>query len=110
MALTRPKYVGVVTENRNSSPTYMEDHVSIYLESPPKYSPARVVQMMKNIAAREVSNKLPKLRKQLWASEMWKDDYMARSVGDKITADVIRKYINSPVHENDSNQLNGFSI
>ncbi len=71
----------------------MEDHVHIFVEVPPKYAPARVVQIMKGISAREVFKKFPNLREQLWAGEMWNDGYFVRSVGDKVTADIIRRYI-----------------
>jgi putative transposase len=88
----------------------MEDHVHIFVEAQPKYSPAEVVQIMKSISAREVFKKFPKLRKQLWAGELWNDGYFVRSVGDKVTADIIRKYIEYQAHEDDSNQLNMFPI
>jgi putative transposase len=87
----------------------MEDHVHIFVEARPKYSPAQIVQIMKSISAREVYKKFPKLRKKLWAGELWNDGYFVRSVGDKVTADVIRKYIEYQAHEDDSNQLNMFS-
>jgi putative transposase len=87
----------------------MEDHVHIYVEARPKYSPAQIVQIMKRISAREVFKKFPKLRKKLWAGELWNDGYFVRSVGDKVSADVIRKYIEYQAHEDDSNQLNMFS-
>ena len=86
----------------------MEDHVHVFVEVPPRYSPARVVQVMKSISAREVFRKFPDLRKQLWAGELWNDGYFVRSVGDKVTADIIRKYIEYQVHEDDSMQLNMF--
>jgi len=86
----------------------MEDHVHIFVEVPPRYSPARVVQVMKSISAREVFSKFPNLRKQLWAGEMWNDGYFVRSVGDKVTADIIRKYIEYQAHADDSIQLNMF--
>ena len=86
----------------------MEDHVHIFVEVPPRYSPARVVQIMKSISAREVFSKFPDLRKQLWAGELWNDGYFVRSVGDKVTADIIRKYIEYQTHEDDSIQLNMF--
>jgi putative transposase len=86
----------------------MEDHIHIFVEVPPRYSPARVVQVMKSISAREVFNKFPRLRKQLWAGELWNDGYFDRSVGDKVTADIIRKYIEYQAHEDDSIQLNMF--
>jgi len=44
----------------------MEDHVHIFVEAPPRYSPAQVVQILKSVSAREVFKKFPKLRKQLW--------------------------------------------
>ncbi len=87
----------------------MEDHVHIFVEAPPRYSPAQVVQVMKSISAREAFKKFPKLRKQLWAGELWNDGYFVRSVGDRVTADVIRKYIEYQTHEDDSIQLRMFA-
>ena len=87
----------------------MEDHVHIFTEAPPKYSPAQVVQIMKSISAREVFKKFPKLRKYLWAGELWNDGYFVRSVGDKVTADIIRRYIEYQAHEDNSTQLKMFS-
>ena len=86
----------------------MEDHVHIFVEVPPKYSPARVVQIMKSISAREVFKKFPEMKRQLWAGELWNDGYFVRSVGDKVTADIIRKYIEYQTHEDDSIQLSIF--
>ncbi len=86
----------------------MKDHVHIFVEVPPKYSPSQVVQIMESISAREVFREFPDLRKQLWAGELWNDGYFVRSVGDKVTADIIRKYIEYQTHEDDSIQLNMF--
>jgi len=86
----------------------MEDHVHIFMGAPPRYSPAEIVQIMKSISAREVFKKYPKLRKQLWAGELWNDGYFVRSVGDRVIADVIRKYIEYQTHEENSSQLKMF--
>lgn len=86
----------------------VEDHVHIFIEAPPRYSPAQVVQVMKSVSAREVFRKFPKLRKQLWSGEFWSDGYFVRSVGDKVTADIIRKYIEYQTHEENSLQLRIF--
>jgi len=86
----------------------MEDHVHVFVEVPPRYSSAQVVQIMKSVSAREAFKKFPNLRKQLWAGELWNDGYFVRSVGDKVTADIIRKYIEYQAHEDDSMQLNMF--
>ena len=83
----------------------MEDHVHIFVEVSPRYSPAQVVQILKSIYAREAFKKFPNLREQLWAGELWSDGYFVRSVGDKVTADIIRKYIEYQAHEEDTFQL-----
>ena len=84
------------------------DHVHIFIEVPPRYSPAQVVQILKSVSARKVFKKFPKLRKELWAGEFWNDGYFVRSVGDKVTADIIRKYIEYQIHEENSSQLRMF--
>ena len=86
----------------------MEDHVHIFEEVAPRYSPAQAVQILKSVSAREVFNKFPKLREELWAGELWSDGYFVRSVGDKVTADIIRKYIEYQRHEENSLQIRMF--
>ena len=86
----------------------MDDHVHVFVGAPPRYSPAQIVQIMKSISAREVFKKFPKLRKQLWAGELWNDGYFVRSVGDKVIADIIRKYIEYQTHEGNTSQLKMF--
>ena len=69
------------------------DHVHLFLDFPPRYSIAKVVGILKSISASQVFEEFPQLRKQLWARELWEDGYFARTVGDKVTAEVIRRYI-----------------
>jgi putative transposase len=71
----------------------MEDHVHIFLEAPPRVSPSQIVQMLKSISARETFKKFPALRKRLWNHEIWEDGYFVRSVGDKVTTEIIQRYI-----------------
>ena len=83
----------------------MEDHVHVFIEAPPAYAPAQVVQILKSISAREVFKKFPKMRKAMWSGMIWGDGYFVRSVGDNVTADVIRKYIEYQKHEDTPTQL-----
>jgi putative transposase len=69
------------------------DHVHIFVDFPPRYSIAKVVGILKSISASQVFEEFPQLRKQLWARELWEDGYFARTVGDKVTAEVIRRYM-----------------
>ena len=70
-----------------------DDHVHLFLSAPPRYCPARVVQVMKSISAKMVFKEFPEVKKQLWGGEFWSDGYFVRSVGDKVTSDLIRRYI-----------------
>jgi putative transposase len=40
-----------------------------------------------------VFRQFPEVKKQLWGGEFWSDGYFVRSVGDKVTSEVIRRYI-----------------
>ena len=59
----------------------------------PEYSIAKVVGILKAVSAREIRKEFPIVKKQLWGGEFWEDGYFARTVGDKVTAEVIKKYI-----------------
>ena len=76
------------------------DHVHIFWDFPPRYSIAKVVGILKSITASQVLEEFPQLKKQLWARELWEDGYFARTVGDKVTAEVIRRYIRQHQGEN----------
>ena len=60
----------------------MEDHVHIFIEAPPAYSLAEIVQMLKSVSAGEVYKKFPKMRNMMWSWKIWNDGYFVRSVGD----------------------------
>ncbi len=70
-----------------------EDHVHIFLSFPPRYSISRVVGMMKSISGSVIFKEHPEVKKQLWGGQFWEDGYFVRTVGDKVTAEVIKKYI-----------------
>ena len=71
----------------------MEDHVHLFVSCPPRYSPARVMQILKSVSARELFARFPWLRRKLWGGELWGDGYFVRSVGDQVTAEIIRRYV-----------------
>ena len=70
-----------------------KDHVHIFLSFPPRYSIAKVVGMLKSISAKVIFKEHPEVKEELWGGEFWEDGYFVRTVGDKVTAEVIRKYI-----------------
>lgn len=82
-----------------------DDHVHLFLLVPPKYAPAKVVQITKSISAREIFKEFPRLRKQLWAGEFWADGYFVRSVGDNVTSEIIKRYIRYQDNSDKPHQL-----
>jgi putative transposase len=69
------------------------DHVHIFCSFPPRYSMAQVVTRFKSLSARAIFREFPQVKRRLWGGEFWEDGYFARTVGDKVTAEVIRRYI-----------------
>jgi len=69
------------------------DHVHIFLSFPPRHSISKVVGMLKSISASVIFREHPEVKRELLGGEFWEDGYFARTVGDKVTAAVIKKYI-----------------
>jgi putative transposase len=69
------------------------DHVHLFVGSEPKYSPSRVMQIIKSITARKIFKEYPEIRKQLWGGELWSDGGYIGTVGDGTTSDVIKNYV-----------------
>ena len=61
----------------------VEDHVHISLETAPRLSPARIIQILRSIAGRETFARCPQLPTELWRGDLWCDGYFARAVGDE---------------------------
>ena len=78
--------------------TYLEigcdkDHVHFLIQSVPKYSPKKIVQVTKSITAREIFNRLPKVKKELWGGEFWSKGYYISTVGKKGDENTLKNYI-----------------
>jgi putative transposase len=69
------------------------DHVHLFCSFPPKLSITQVVTRLKSLSARAIFGEQPHIKRQLWGGEFWEDAYFARTVGDRVTAEVIRRYI-----------------
>ena len=63
------------------------------------FQPEQVVGKLKAITAKVVFEEFPGVKSELWGGEFWEDGYFAGTAGDKVTAEVIRRYIE--YHESD---------
>ena len=55
--------------------------------------------MLKSISASVIFGEFPEVTRHLWGGEFWQDGYFARTVGDELTADLIRRYIAHHKHK-----------
>jgi len=72
------------------------NHMHVFVGSEPKYSPSRVMQIIKSITAKQMFKAFPEIRKQLWGGEFWSDGGYVGTIGDGVTAEIIRNYVENP--------------
>jgi len=76
-----------------------KDHVHIVTSIPTKYSVGDMVRVLKSVSAKEIFQRHPEVKKELWGGEFWEDGYFVRTVGDKVTSEMIKNYIKYHRHE-----------
>ena len=82
-----------------------KDHVHFLVQSVPTYSPTKIITMIKSLTAREVFERVPSVKKQLWGGEFWADGYYVGTVGQHATEDVIKQYVKNQGREQQYVQL-----
>jgi len=70
-----------------------EDHVHILISFPPRYAISRVVGIIKGKSGSKIFEEFPKVKKKLWGGHFWEQGYFVRTVGEQVTDEVIRRYI-----------------
>ena len=70
-----------------------EEHIHVLVSFAPSRSIGEVVRIIKSQSGRGLFREFPSLKRRLWGGEIWEDGYFARTVGDRMTRDVILKYI-----------------
>ena len=82
------------------------DHVHLYCSFPPRLCISQVVTRLKSISARPLFREFPALRQRMLGGELrmlggelWEGGYFARTAGDTVTGEIIRRYIRN--HQDD---------
>lgn len=70
-----------------------EDHVHFLIQSVPMYSPTKIARIIKSITAREIFQRRPEVKQELWGGEFWTDGYFISTVGKHTTETAIGKYV-----------------
>lgn len=67
------------------------DHIHAIVHAPPKYSPSRIMQILKSISAREFFRLHPAIKRQyFWGGKLWTESFYVETVGNRNEADVKR--------------------
>ena len=71
-----------------------KDHVHLYIGVQPKWSPSKVMKIIKGGSSKKIRELFPKLDEIYWGDNttFWADGYMVKTVG-AITDKVISQYI-----------------
>ena len=70
-----------------------DDQVHFLVQRVPTYSVTKIVALIKSLTAREIFQRCPHVKKQLWGGEFWTDGYFASSVGKHGNEDMISNYV-----------------
>ena len=60
---------------------------------PPKYVPGQVAGIMKSVSAKKLFEEFPKIKRELRGGYLWARGYYVGTAGDKVTSDMIKRYI-----------------
>lgn len=69
------------------------NHVHCFLKAAPRYAPSEIMKIVTSISAKEMFKAFPEVKKELWGGEFWGDGYYVGTVGDGVTSEIIKKYI-----------------
>jgi len=70
-----------------------ETHVHVFVGAHPAIAPAKLVQTLKSVSAREMFKEYPEIKKFLWGGALWAIGYYVRTVSDGPLDKVIKKYV-----------------
>lgn len=74
----------------------MPDHIHMLVEAPPKFSPTYIVKVFKTVSSKLIRREFPGfVRRYIWKEgTLWARGYYVASVGDGVTTEIVREYIN----------------
>jgi putative transposase len=70
-----------------------ENHIHIFIGAHPVTAPAKLIQVLKSITAREMFRRFPEVKQFLWGGSFWAIGYYIRTVSDGPLDRVIKNYV-----------------
>ena len=69
------------------------NHVHIFVGGAPRHAPSEIMQIVKSITARKIFQEYPEIKEDLWGGEFWSDGGYIATVGEGVTEEIIKKYV-----------------
>ena len=78
-----------------------KDHVHFLIQSIPRMSPTQIITTVKSLTAREIFERHPEVKEELWGGEFWTDGYFVNTVSKFGDETSISKYVREQGVEKD---------
>ncbi len=69
------------------------DHVHLFVSCPPRDAPAKVMNVIKSLTARELYAEFRGLRRSHWGGKLWATGNYVGSAGEHVISELIKRYI-----------------
>lgn len=69
------------------------NHIHLLVSFPPKHSGSDVVRIFKSITARQLFQRFPALKQELWGGEFWSDGFYLSTVSERGNWKVVEQYV-----------------
>jgi putative transposase len=86
------------------------DHVHLFVGAAPRYAPSEIIGITKSITAKQLFQRFPEIRDILWGGEFWSDGGYVGTVGEGVTADIIRKYVENQGSKEEQESYQQFKL
>jgi putative transposase len=70
-----------------------DNHIHVFAGAHPVVAPAKLIQTIKSITARELFKKFPEIKEFLWGGSLWAIGYYVRTVSDGPIDKVVKRYV-----------------
>jgi putative transposase len=70
-----------------------KNHLHLLIEAPPRYSPSHIMQITKSITAKQIFEKIPRIKEFLWGGHLWSEGGHIDTVGDGFDVKAMEEYI-----------------
>jgi putative transposase len=68
------------------------DHVHLVLEAKPRYSPAKIMNLVKGGTSKKLREMFPDMEESIWCDSFWADGYFVGSLGERNMREV-KEYV-----------------